>query len=401
MKPYQYKALPNSSSIRILIVYPADDTSSALECDITTNDRLAILRGPDNKTFDAVSYVWGNGAHDIPLYCKAEGTYLYVSAVVDEMLRSLRKGHKERRLWVDAVCLNQKDNQEKSIQVQQMGQIYRMADKVHIWLGPAEATTRLTFAFLRTLVAKFEPLPGQAMDPTTEEILQTFEETFQHRNFQSVLGLLQKSWFTRRWTLQEGFLARDAILRCGDSKVSWHWFTEALKLIHTRSHELQGIQNDNSALYALNVLEILRKPEDLLSLLWTLHMSQCSDHRDRIYSLLGLAQNMDPVGPDAPTVNSESEPHSNSNQELPIPDYALSEMLYFASSLATAFLLVGYCKLFYTLMDLAAYQKPIQNGLRGFRIGQEQETENPIRRRLCQGSYHPFYYLTGDPVSPF
>ena len=341
MQPYQYQPLPSSSSIRILILHPAAGISSPLECDIITKDRLTLLRDPNNKSFDAVSYVWGNGTHDIPLFCKHEGTYLYISAVVDEMLRNLRKACEVRRLWVDAICLNQKDNQEKSIQVQQMGQIYHMADKVHIWLGPADATTRLAFAFLRTLVAKFEPLPGQAKDPTTEEILQTFEEIFQHRNFQSFLSLLQKSWFTRRWTLQEGFLARDAILRCGDSKVSWHWFTEGLKHIRRRSEELQGVQSDHSALYALNVLKTLKEPADLLSLLWSLHMSQCSDHRDRIYSLLGLAQNTDPVPTDAETFNNNRIVDSwlgpfadgrsghmiksfNSKQELPIPDYALS-----------------------------------------------------------------------------
>ncbi|KAH7186170.1 heterokaryon incompatibility protein-domain-containing protein [Fusarium flagelliforme] len=294
MQPYKYQPLPSSSSIRVLILYAAANTSSALECDLITNDRLAILRGRGNKTFDAVSYVWGNGAHDIPLYCKSEGSYLYISTVVDGMLRALRRAHKTRRLWVDALCLNQKDNQEKSIQVQQMGQIYHTADKVHIWLGPAEAATPLAFAFLRTLVAKYEPTPGQARNPTKEDIFDTFEETFQHRDFQQVLGLLQRPWFTRRWTLQEGFLARDAIIRCGAGNISWHWFTEGLKFIQNKSHELPGVQSDGGALYALNVLKTLQNPTDLLSLLWTFHMSECSDPRDRIYSLLGLAQDMDP-----------------------------------------------------------------------------------------------------------
>ena len=316
MKPYQYRPLPTSRSIRVLILYPAADTSSALECDIITNDRLAILHGPDNKTFDAVSYAWGNGVHDIPVYCRSDGTYFYISAVVDEMLRNFRKGHKERRLWVDAICLNQKDNQEKTIQVQQMGQIYHMVDKVHIWLGPAVATTPLAFAYLKTLVAKFEPTPSQAKNPTTEEILDTFEEIFEHRNFQPIVDLLQKPWFTRRWTLQEGFLARDAIVRCGGSKIPWHWFTEGLNLIYERSQELQSIKTDQGLLYSLSVLKTLQKPTDLLSLLWILHMSNCSDPRDRIYSLLGLAQNMGPMALDA-------KAGSTSNRQLLVPDYVM------------------------------------------------------------------------------
>ncbi|KAJ4115355.1 hypothetical protein NW768_011207 [Fusarium equiseti] len=322
MQPYQYKPLPSSSSIRILILYPAADTSSALECDVIIKDRLTILRGPDNKAFDAVSYVWGSGAHDIPLYCKSEGTYLYISAVVDGMLRNLRKGHKERRLWVDAMCLNQKDDEEKSIQVQQMGQIYHMADKVHIWLGPAVATTPLAFAFIRTLVAKFDPTPVQARDPTTEEILETIEELFQHRNLQPVLDLLQNTWFARRWTLQEGFLARDAIVRCGDNKIPWHWFVQGSRLIEKRAHEFQDITNDQSALYALNVLKTLKEPADLLSMLWTLHTSECSDPRDRIYSLLSLAQDMHFTH----TIRANKKPGTLGllTREIPVPDYSLS-----------------------------------------------------------------------------
>lgn len=324
MQAYQYQPLPSSSSIRILILHPAAEASSALECDVITKDRLTILRDPHNKTFDAVSYVWGNGAHDIPLYCRFERTYLYISAVVDEMLRNLRNGHKEKRLWVDALCLNQKDNQEKSIQVQQMGQIYHTADKVHIWLGPAMVTTPSAFAFLRTLVAKFEPTPRQARTPTAEEILQIFGETCQHRDLKPILDILQKPWFTRRWTLQEGFLARNAIVRCGSSKAPWHWFTGGLKIIQKVSQQLQNIQNDNNALYAINVLQTLSKPADLLSLLWTLHVSECSDPRDRIYSLLGLAQRIIPAAPNAGTIRNLLKADSDSKEELPIPDYKLS-----------------------------------------------------------------------------
>ncbi|CZR42654.1 uncharacterized protein FPRO_09957 [Fusarium proliferatum ET1] len=277
MQLYEYKPLPTASSIRILILHPATDATAPLEVDLVIRDRMELLRDPDNETFEP-----------------GEAACLYISAVVDEMLRNLRKDSKERRLWVDAVYLNLKDDQEKSVQVQQMGQIYHMVNKVQIWFGPALPSVPLAFALLRTLIAKYEPTPGEAKYPKAGEILDIAKETCGDYGLESVLDLLNQPWFTRRWTLQEGFLARHAIVRCGSSKISWHWFTEGLRLIHNEAQVLEGLKNDSGALYALNVLETLRKPADLLSLIWKLHESRCSNPSDKIYALLGIAQKLEP-----------------------------------------------------------------------------------------------------------
>ncbi|KAI1049906.1 hypothetical protein LB506_001950 [Fusarium annulatum] len=306
MQPYEYKPLPTASSIRILILHPATDATASLEVDL----------------------VWGIGAHTLPLYCRGEAAYLYISAVVDEMLRNLRKESKERRLWVDAVCLNQKDDQEKSVQVQQMGQIYHMANKVQIWFGPALPSVPLAFALLRTLIAKYEPTPGEAKYPKAGEILDTTKETCGDHGLESVLDLLNQPWFTRRWTLQEGFLARHAIVRCGSSKISWHWFTEGLRLIHNEAQVLEGLKNDSGALYALNVLETLRKPADLLSLIWKLHESRCSNPSDKIYALLGIAQKLEPFPLHRDVIDrirDSPEYQAPSPKAIPTPDYTLSE----------------------------------------------------------------------------
>lgn len=50
-------------------------------------------------------------------------------------LRYLRDSRKERHLWVDALCINQGDDVEKSKQVQSMSSIYSKAERVISWLG--------------------------------------------------------------------------------------------------------------------------------------------------------------------------------------------------------------------------------------------------------------------------
>jgi hypothetical protein len=64
---------------------------------------------------------------------------LKITPSVNSLLRHFREKKDVRHLWVDAIYLNQADNGEKSIQERLMGDIYRQARRVHIWLG--EATT--------------------------------------------------------------------------------------------------------------------------------------------------------------------------------------------------------------------------------------------------------------------
>jgi hypothetical protein len=67
------------------------------------------------------------------------------------MLRHLRKASKSRYLWMDAICLNQADNDKKAAQVQLMGEVYIQAKKVQIWLDESDDDISKTVAFFRSL----------------------------------------------------------------------------------------------------------------------------------------------------------------------------------------------------------------------------------------------------------
>ena len=56
---------------------------------------------------------------------------------------------------MDAICLNQADNDEKAAQVQLMGEIYIQAKKVQILLGESDGDISKTFAFFRSLAIVF------------------------------------------------------------------------------------------------------------------------------------------------------------------------------------------------------------------------------------------------------
>lgn len=70
-----------------------------------------------------------------------------------EALRSFRRRFRRRRLWIDAVCIDQREDvtskRERDHQVRIMGDIYRKAQRVLVWLGPEEPSSAQTIAMLR------------------------------------------------------------------------------------------------------------------------------------------------------------------------------------------------------------------------------------------------------------
>ncbi|KAK1832042.1 heterokaryon incompatibility protein-domain-containing protein [Podospora conica] len=87
----------------------------------------------DQPTFDALSYVWGDAKDTAVITvdeCCFQATKNLISA-----LRRLRSSVDTRTLWVDAICINQKDNRERTQQVQLMADIYQSARTVDIFLG--------------------------------------------------------------------------------------------------------------------------------------------------------------------------------------------------------------------------------------------------------------------------
>jgi hypothetical protein len=86
--------------------------------------------------YEALSYTWGNPAEKSPI--NISGAVFSAQRNLKSALHHLRYPDKVRILWVDALCINQSDNEEKSVQVARMGDIYRNAEQTTVWLGEAE-----------------------------------------------------------------------------------------------------------------------------------------------------------------------------------------------------------------------------------------------------------------------
>ena len=105
--------------------------------------------------YEALSYTWGTDTNPSTILVD-EGpekpvTALGVGPNLMEALRHLQPGDATttRILWIDAICINQADTMEKSVQVQLMGSIYKQAHRVVIWLGPEEDDSSLALSEIK------------------------------------------------------------------------------------------------------------------------------------------------------------------------------------------------------------------------------------------------------------
>jgi Heterokaryon incompatibility protein (HET) len=124
-------------------------------------------------------------------------------------------------LWVDQICINQTDAEEKSHQVKLMGQIYAMAEKTLIDLGDDSLHDQKGLALLKCLIKEkktWKPLEmGEALisPQYLRRLRSMFESTFRFFNNSSWIALgdlRHKPWFTRLWVLQEYVLSRNPIV---------------------------------------------------------------------------------------------------------------------------------------------------------------------------------------------
>ncbi|RAQ98848.1 heterokaryon incompatibility [Stemphylium lycopersici] len=124
-----YSLLPHRRAIRLLRIKTGTGEED-IQITLETFDL-------DSKTqFTALSYVWGDATSPCEIICN--GHTKSITRNLWGVLSQLQKQWFNCLLWVDAICINQEDKEEKSFQVAMMRDIYRRAAKVIFWLGQQE-----------------------------------------------------------------------------------------------------------------------------------------------------------------------------------------------------------------------------------------------------------------------
>lgn len=255
---YGYRTLHRSrSEIRLLKLLPKDGSEKLKFIPACHIFHAALHEKPK---FVALSYVWGD-AIDSRLILVENSPVLVTKNLYDAMM-ALRPPKEHIVVWIDSLCINQSDDEEKSWQVGLMADIYQQAYKVVAWLGSADSSSDSVMDYLNSFGAKAEAC---GMDNGPEPYLQvwqklalkppafrdlsrskvmirtpagkplTFSQDVLHGLFYSISGwhdqdnllpiagmkrLFTRPWWGRIWVLQEITLPENAEFICGTKRIT-------------------------------------------------------------------------------------------------------------------------------------------------------------------------------------
>ena len=293
LRKFEYRKL-EKDEIRLLVIKKDKFSNPVIRCSI----KYAELS--QRPQYTALSYAWGPKTPTRTIICS--GTEVQIGASLYTALRRLRLASQDYVIWADAICINQTDNEEKSEQVAMMGRIYSLATRVIIWLGEQEEHEgERAFNCLRDLHVYLSGrsasyASGGPAQPSVELLV-----GIQQMNFSVLKTLFDRPWFRRLWVVQEVVKSRESILMFGTQSIPWTLLQRvisAIVAIGGESHlsaqigdiSLHNIVSIIRTAYNQDSYQIRESSEfDLVTLLYELHLRECSDPRDKIYALLGLA----------------------------------------------------------------------------------------------------------------
>ena len=188
MPQYSYRPLAKGSNkIRLVRLLPHEDKTARVACELI---EYTLTDTVGQHPYEALSYVWGNrddSQYDIFI----DSRVFHVTRNLHTVLLRLRNHSVARLLWIDAICINQKDDQEKSHQIQLMRTIYGEAGRVIVWLGEEADQSSDALEAIR------KAAENDSSDPLPKSYSRDRPDREKHLS--SSLALVQRPWFQRIW----------------------------------------------------------------------------------------------------------------------------------------------------------------------------------------------------------
>jgi hypothetical protein len=332
---YVWTPITHDKSIRLLTLHPCRENSDDIH--ITLSEVQLSEPIPDTVKYEALSYCWatedGDDWRSQVVYC--DGAQVLITKNCEAALRRLR-GHDDRMLWIDAICINQSDDQERSSQVNKMKLIYTYASSVKVYLGEPlddvdeetnERISDTTVDFLAALYAELKessflenedaekdcPLYqglSAVLYSATREDLPTIP------GVRGLRDILSRRWWHRVWVVQEAFLARDCAILWGEklipythiclfySVTKWSGRSFMLKLLLFHEAHFNVLDPTGSELPKFSQTNHAMR---ILTVLGRVHELQSSDPRDKIFALSGVLDPLNLIFPGSDYTKSGTE----------------------------------------------------------------------------------------------
>jgi hypothetical protein len=289
-----YSDLEDTDEIRLLYLQPRTDGE-------IISSKLKHARLSDKPKYEALSYMWGPEDVQTEHSVVINNSSVCIRKNLGLALQHLRLKSKTRVLWIDAICINQHEMQERNHQVSQMGSIFKQASRVVVWLGAADNKSRLAFQLFATTLWDY---------PTIIALLN------RKKRLMAIYSVLTRKYWTRLWIIQEFFMARDFVIQCGQdtcSQLLLCSFLDAIEYIMGERHTeylLSGAtpQSEASRIHQTIPARLVRQrrgtdaSEDMFKfhgykpilqpwfkLYKDYKAANCEDQRDRIFGLHSMA----------------------------------------------------------------------------------------------------------------
>ena len=288
--PYQYSPLSEErKEIRLMTLHEGD-----FGADIKVSLHTVPFTPDKPPVYKAFSYVWGS--LDNPITIQLGLGTLSITQNLAEALPYLRYEDRPRVLWIDAICVNQQDAKERGLQVKRMVDLYRLAERVVVWLGPARFESGPGIRILDQLASQIEidwmsDWP-EVMKPASQKAEPHWSDMskalpYDHEEFLAINEILSRPWFDRLWVQQEIRLAnRAAIFMCGVHFIDWQSLRKAIKCLFVKSWSSKtDLRERLDLVQSLTVSYVKISIQDLLQ---STRRCKCSDARDRVYAILSF-----------------------------------------------------------------------------------------------------------------
>ena len=298
---FNYDPLDSESyEIRVLTIFPG-----APESDMKCTMEITSLINP--ISYAALSYCWGDPA--ITTDILVNGTKTAVTYNLADALKHLRKLG-VRKIWADALCINQEDRQEKSLQIRNMRSIYSRAEVCYAWLGREKVDddeSSTIIGFLESLLdsgggTRLAQVPHTciaiASIPTERPQQQNGQPRHEscrscilEHHFQGLQRILQRQYWKRRWIIQETSASYRQVILANEKSISLKKMEQAINLCQQSGYWSPDINMAYSWFKMVTKFRRRYQKNVKLSLIHAIKLSQdfeSTDQRDAVFSLLGL-----------------------------------------------------------------------------------------------------------------
>ena len=223
---------------------------------------LADYSDHSSTTYHAVSYAWGLESNTGGILCN--GRQFKITPHLVAGLQIIFQHHRDTRLWVDSICIDQGSGQEKAEQVAKMHHIYRKAEGVYVWLGKEEDRSDEIMNSIKNVHVPDQSLRGDDDETLVRLLNIKFEspKLFEASDFKAIAALGRRSWFKRLWVFQECYFARSLTFFCGGMQVEGDQFLKVLNNLTINSFgpvEPPGINEEDDLFGGFTALKEVMK----------------------------------------------------------------------------------------------------------------------------------------------